>query len=325
MSFNWETRGGRLNTLVWPYRPNGRFQHLLDVYSGGRIKLDTTERLYGTVESILATGDGRVDMGNALIPWVSGTYPLFDFGSIAAFLGPTPDFASEWIDIIIDPRTKDIFEQYSRPEGFIFLGGTISLPNDGIWGNRAVSTLEDFSGLKARTSGVTQTLAMQLLGASPLTLPFGEIFEALRRGTVDAITTSLNFGTEQGLMDLCPYVSMWPITPGFGGMIAINADKFDSLPPDLQEALIKAGDQITMEAHGPAEQMSYIYPMWINSAGKTEIIVPEDAELNRAMAKAAEVADKWLEIVGPSGKDILRIAAEYATGPNHDTILSKVQ
>jgi TRAP-type C4-dicarboxylate transport system substrate-binding protein len=264
-------------------------------------------------------------MGNALIPWVSGTYPLFDFGSIAAFLGPTPDFAWEWSQALLDPRMKDVFEQYSRPEGFLFITGTVSLPNDGIWGNRPVRTLEEFDGLKTRTSGVTQTLALELLGASPLTLPFGEIFEALRRGTVDAITTSLNFGTEQGLMDICPYVSMWPITPGFGGMLAINAEKFDSLSPDLQEAIIKAGDQLIMESFTPIEQMSYIYPTWINSAGKTEIVTPEEAELNRGMAQTGGVADEWLDIVGPLGQDVLRIAADYATGPNRDIILSKVQ
>jgi len=80
-----------------------------------------------------------------------------------------------------------------------------------------------------------------------------------------------------------------------------------------------------MEAYGVAEQMSYIYPVWIKQAAKTEIVVPEEAELSRAMAKTAGVADKWLEIVGPYGKDVLRIAAEYATGPNADIIRSKVK
>jgi len=126
-------------------------------------------------------------------------------------------------------------------------------------------------------------------------------------------------------MDLCPYVSMWPITPGFGGMLAINAKKFDSLPADLQKAIRDAGDQLVMESFTPIEQMSYIYPTWIKSAAKTEIIVPEDAELSRAMAKTAGVADKWMELSGPLSKEVLKIAADYATGPNAQIIRDKVK
>jgi len=53
-----------------------------------------------------------------------------------------------------------------------------------------VATVDDFKGYKVRTSGLITTLAMKLMGASPLTIPTAEIMEALQRGTVDAIQTS---------------------------------------------------------------------------------------------------------------------------------------
>lgn len=303
------------------YRPGGRFEWWLTKLSEGRIKLDIKERLHGGTESVLAVGDGRIDMGIQLTPWSSGTYPLFDFGAIAAFMGASPEGSAEWAEAILDPRMREIFDKYSRQAGFVFLGATSSMANDGIWGTRALRKVEDFKGLKARTSGVTQTLAMSLLGASPLAMPVGEVFEALRRGTVDAITTSLSWGCEQGLLDICPYVSIWPVTPVFGAMLVVNADVFDALPADLQQALIKAGEHITHEGVYAHESIYFTYLRWIASA-PTEMIIPEKAELERGLGLLEGVVEKWLELSGPLGKDCLRIASEYATGPNRDLVLS---
>jgi TRAP-type C4-dicarboxylate transport system substrate-binding protein len=220
---------------------------------------------------------------------------------------------------------KAVLDEYTREAGFVILGGTISAPNSYEWSNKAIRTVADFSGVKARTSGLTQTLAVQALGGSPLTLSIGDIEVALSQGTVDAITTSIAFGFDRGMDDLVDYVSGdWGITPIFPSMIVANADAFDALDPWLQERLLAAGEELTQQATVVPAFGDIIYNKMFARV-KTQLITPEQGELAKAAALMGPVVEEWLEVVGPFGPEVLRIAAKHATGPARDIVLQAIQ
>jgi TRAP-type C4-dicarboxylate transport system substrate-binding protein len=58
--------------------------------------------------------------------------------------------------------------------------------------SRAVRTLEDLRGLKIRAPGAVQVSMLRALGAVPVTMPAGEIYDALERGVVDGLVTGLS-------------------------------------------------------------------------------------------------------------------------------------
>jgi len=324
LTFNWEGAYGRANCLVWPFRPGGRFEQLVTKHTDGLVKLDIKEKLYGIMESVYAIGDGRINMGTQSVPAATGTYPLFDFGGIPGFIADPPNGAYEWAAAFLDPRMMEIWDKYSKPAGFKILGSAVSIANNGIWSKKAVRTLEDFKGLKTRTSGRTQTSTLRALGGSPITLSMAEVEEALFRGTVDAVCTSISYGSERGLIDLVSHVSMWPVTPVFPQFVAINAKTWDKLDPFLQEGLLKAGAELTNEATMVVEQMAISYSLWIRSS-KCEMIIPEKSEVNKAMKLMQPVVNEWLKTAGPYGKDVLRIALDYATGPAVSVVAEAVK
>ena len=236
LSFNWEGAYGRANILVWPFRPGGRYEQLVTQHTNGGVKLDIKDKLFGLMDSAFAIGDGRVLMGTQSIPAASGTYPLLDFGGIPGLFSEMPNGATEYANALLDPNMMTAMDEYTRRAGFKVLGAAISLANNSLWGNKPIRTLADFKGVKSRASGRTQTSALRDLGGSPLTLSMAEIEQALSRGTVDAITTSKSFGAERGLTQIAKYVSIWPITPIFPQVIAIN---------------VKAGRSYARAAAGP--------------------------------------------------------------------------
>src|SRR5688572_1095041 len=67
LSFNWEGAYGRANILVWPFRPGGRYEQLVAQHTGGSVKLDIKDKLFGLMDSAFAIGDGRVMMGTQSI------------------------------------------------------------------------------------------------------------------------------------------------------------------------------------------------------------------------------------------------------------------
>jgi len=315
LSFNWEAAYGRANILVWPFRPGGRFEQLVTEHTHGTVKLDIKEKLFGLMDSAYAIGDGRVMMGTQSIPAASGTYPLLDFGGIPGFFSDMPSGATEYANALLDPKMMSVLEAYTRPAGFKVLGAAISLANNALWGNKAIKTLADFKGVKMRASGRTQTSALRDLGGSPLTLSMAEIEEALSRGTVDAIMTSKSFGAERGLTALSKYVSVWPITPIFPQVIAVNLKTWDRLAAPQKDGLLRASAELTREMPLALEQMDISYTLWIRSS-KTEIVVPDEAEVRKAMALMQPVVKEWFDTAGPHGKEVLRIASQYAKGPS---------
>lgn len=313
LTFNWEAAYGRANILVWPFRPGGRYEQLVTQHTNGTVKLDIKEKLFGLMDSAYAIGDGRVMMGTQSIPAASGTYPLLDFGGIPGFFSDMPNGATEYANALLDPKMMSVLEAYTRPAGFKVLGASISLANNALWGNKPVRTLADFKGVKMRASGRTQTTALRDLGGSPLTLSMAEIEEALSRGTVDAITTSKSFGAERGLTALSKYVSIWPITPIFPQVVAINLKAWDRLSPQQKEGLLRASAELTREMPLALEQMDISYTLWIRST-KTEMVMPDEAEVKKAMALMQPTVKEWLDTAGPHGKEVLAIASRYAKG-----------
>jgi TRAP-type C4-dicarboxylate transport system substrate-binding protein len=319
LSFNWEGAYGRANILVWPFRPGGRYETLVTQHTNGSVKLDIKEKLFGIMDSAYAIGDGRVQMGTQSIPAASGTYPLLDFGGIPGLFSAMPEGAVEYAAALTDPKMMAEVDAYTKSAGFKVLGAAISLANNALWGNKPIRTLADFKGVKMRASGRTQTAALRAVGGSPVTLSMAEIEEALSRGTVDAIMTSKSFGAERGLMPMAKYVSVWPITPIFAQFVAINLKAWDKLDARQKDGLMRASAQLTREFPVALEQMDISYTLWIRSA-KTELVIPDDAEVKRAMAQMQPVVKDWLETAGPHGKAVLRIAAQHAKGPSAEVI-----
>lgn len=319
LSFNWEAAYGRANILVWPFRPGGRFERLVNQHTGGSVRLDIKEKLFGLMDSAFAIGDGRVQAGTQSIPAASGTYPLLDYGGIPGLFSDMPEGAYEFAESFLDPKMMAIFDQYTQKAGFKVIGTAQSFANNSLWGNKPIRTLADFKGVKMRASGRTQTSALKALGGSPVTLSMAEIEEALSRGTVDAITTSKSFGAERGLTALCKFVSFWPITPIFPQFIAVNFNAWNKLSQQQKDGLMRAAAQLTREMPFGLEQIDITYNLWIRSS-KTEMINPDAAEVKKATDLMAPVVKEWIETAGPLARDCLRVAVQHAKGPALNTV-----
>jgi TRAP-type transport system periplasmic protein len=105
---------------------------------------------------------------------------------------------------------------------------------------RAVRVPDDVKGLKIRTTpNPSHILAFKLLGANPVPLPLGELYQALESGAVDAqehpiaITHSAKFYEVQKHLTMSRHA--YTAMP-----VVMNKAKFDGLSPELQKVLLDA-------------------------------------------------------------------------------------
>ncbi len=293
---------------TWTFYPYPRFQKLLEKNSGGRLILDTKMGLFPVNEVVHAVIAGRADIGWERIPWVAGTFPQWDY-ALPFFW----DNIFEYEAFLNDPRLIEIEKKTYGEKGLVKIADIAVEALDGIWAKKAVATIEDFKGFKIRTSGLITTMAMKLVGASPLTIPTAEIMEALQRGTVDAIQTSRGWALGFGLADVCTHVSFWRFQSVFGGMLVVNKAKFDALPADLKKILLATGREMQGQTAFGAKVEELEADVGLK-VSKLKVTQPSQAEINKARELVKPTVGKWLEIAGPHGKQILDIAAQYAGG-----------
>lgn len=293
---------------TWAFHPIPRFQKLLEERSGGRLILKTKVGLFPPREVIHAVIGGQVEMGFERTPWLSGTFPLWDLA--LPFLW---DDIYQYEAFINDPRMVEIDKKTYGEKGLVKITDVSIEALDGIFATKPLRTLDDFKGLKIRTAGLIPTLALQLMGAKPLTIGTTEILEAIQRGTVDAVQTSRGWGMGFGLPDVCSHVSIWRIQSVFPGMLIVNKKKFESLPPDLQKILIDTGKEMQGQIiyGGKVEELESEIGVKVS---RLELVKPDKAEVDKVRKLVKPVIKKWLELAGPQGKEVLDIAADYAGG-----------
>jgi len=115
-----------------------------------------------------------------------------------------------------------------------FLGGMTSAEQFG-WFADPVTGMDSFEGMKFRTAGIWGEMLNEA-GASVVTMPGGEVYEALQRGVIDAFEFSTpGVDWSAGFQELGAYVHGPGIhAPQAAFEVLINKDVWNSLPADLQ-------------------------------------------------------------------------------------------
>ena len=140
-------------------------------------------------------------------------------------------------------------------QNIVVLFNTSSPPYNILCADDRVETLEDVKGLKIRAVGSYGPLAAHL-GATPVNITYGEIFEAMQRGQIDCVLGSLAWMENYSLKDVTNYVLEAPFGSTRGlGLMTVNKDVWEGLPADQRKALLdNMGGMISGAVHGYLEQ-----------------------------------------------------------------------
>jgi len=104
---------------------------------------------------------------------------------------------------------------------------------------KAIVTPADLKGFKIRVPGIPMWISMfKALGASPTAIPFGELYSSLQTKVVDGQENPLALIQSAKLYEVQKFCSLTGHTWD-GHFIFGNAKKMQSLPKEVQEALVK--------------------------------------------------------------------------------------
>jgi TRAP-type C4-dicarboxylate transport system substrate-binding protein len=223
------------------------------------------QSLIALAESIEEKSDGRIEVrffGGGQLGDASTLYESVIEGNIDIILSDTGWFSEQHPDF-------DVLEAYylfkSKDHNLSVLNtpGSLSFFEDKILENPGLRTImyaggmerdiistfridsiEDLEGHTLRSRNVpTEMEWWRLLGARPVPVAFQEVYTAVQTGIVEGSQNSLDAMIRMRFVEVNNYIARTQHTIHLG-MVVMNNEKFESLPQNLQRAIMDAGREI---------------------------------------------------------------------------------
>jgi TRAP-type mannitol/chloroaromatic compound transport system substrate-binding protein len=193
---------------------------------------------FGVVDAIQ---NGTVEMAQTAPYYFTGKSPIFAFGCAVPF-GLTARQMDAWMEHGNGRKLMDAFyAQYNIKSRSAGNTGT----QMGGWYRKEIKSVADLKGLKMRLGGGLFGEAMQKLGVVPQNMPAGEVYQALEKGTLDAVEFVGPYDDEKlGFNKVAPFYYY----PGWwegGAELAffINTKAYAALSPEFQ-AIVDAATSV---------------------------------------------------------------------------------
>ena len=102
-------------------------------------------------------------------------------------------------------------------------------------GNKPIRSMEDMKGLKVRTSGNTVKI-VQVLNAAAISMPIPEVYDALRKKTVDCTLTGIDSLMLFKFAEVSKYTTKLP-SVGYSSInwLFMDKNKWESLPAEIRQ------------------------------------------------------------------------------------------
>ncbi len=268
-----------------------RFRELAASYTNGRVKVEVypNSQLYKDKEEMEALQMGAVQM---LAP------SLAKFGPLGV-----KEFEAFDLPFIFDDYTA----LHKVTQGPVGAGLLKKLEAKSILGlsywdngfkqmsaNKPLQTPEDFRGLKMRIqSSKVLDAQMRALGATPQTMAFSEVYQALQTGVVDGTENPPSNFYTQKMHEVQKHLVV--SNHGYlGYAVIVNKPFWDGLPADVRQQLEKAMKESTEYANQIARQENDNAVEAVRASGRTQITVLTPEE-RRTWKKAMIGVHKQME------------------------------
>jgi TRAP-type C4-dicarboxylate transport system substrate-binding protein len=245
--------------------------------SNNRVKIEIypAGQLYTDKDLDRALVSGAVDLGQAMANVLAGISPAMHILDFAMVFDDWDHFDRVYHKADGLKITDDEAREHNMKEVFLMPYGNTLGP---ITAKKKVTTHTDLKGLKVRAMGGNIALALQALGATPVFLSSGEVYQALQRGTIDGAVSGLTSMHERSWGEVTKYLWELYFCSTTSGHTVANLNSWNKLPPDIQKIMLDTGREL---------ELRY----------RKDVMIKENDDARAGLMK------KGVEIVVPSAKE----------------------
>ena len=285
---------------VYMNEPAKWFAQEVEKRSGGKIKI----RMFfgGTLgksnEILDLVAKGAVDMGSIVQGYFTSNLP---FAAMTNSL-PMTFFDGEAVmrtAIRLEATNPDQIAEYEANNVKPLIHRY--LPNYKLICTKPIRTVKDLEGTKIRTFGNYMPKMFAALKATPVNVLPVEMYEALKRGSMDCSYLTYPFFMVFKLYEVAPYV----IDVKFGGInaywLAVNKRKFDGMPQEVQDLLVQVGKEATEWGVAHTKEVDAASLEELKAQDGVQIVKFEEQQLLEETVP--DMIDEWIKEMAKLGKE----------------------
>ncbi|WP_028324507.1 TRAP transporter substrate-binding protein [Desulfatirhabdium butyrativorans] len=249
---------------------------LVKTFPGGTL-LGDKEMMDGVIA-------GQANIGNLCMAYQPGRFVVTN--ALGLHLGITSSRVGSLV--LWDLYTKYKPEEFAKVKVLTMF--TTAPAN--IMSTKPVRTLADIQGMDLRASGGAAEV-LKAWGANPVGMPMPATPEALQKGVVKGLISSLEVMKDFKFAEICKYVTMVN-TALYPFAVVMNMDTWKSLPPDVQKVM---DDLAVEQARWTGEYMDNHVTeamTWAKETQKVEVIELPAAEKANWDKKLEPLTEKWI-------------------------------
>ena len=278
--------------------------------SGGEIEITihySASLGYKCPQHMELVESGAVPLATVCADMLGGTEPVFLVTTLP-FMAEEPQHFRLLREAAL-PYMEKVYTNYNQKHIFMY-----SNTPAGIWAKKPITSADDLTNWKLRVWDKNGLDTFTNAGAAAVAMPWVDVLPALSTGTIEGVATAGEAGFRSKFNDYLSHFMTVNFAAGVGEA-TINLDTWNSLSPELQQAVQEAGDETTRFAFARMERLVNETYGEMRAAGMTVIEEFSDEFIDHLKAAGRPVVDSWLERMGADGEAILaeyqrRVAAE---------------
>jgi len=271
-------------------------------------------QLYKANATLSSVEDGITDIGWVFSFLEPAKLPLSQASSYAPFSTANPPVQLDVMSELFE--TNDAFRDEWESNNLKVLGFTGTDSYD-LYTSEPLEGFAALDGMKLSAPGVLGNW-LRGTGANAVDGALTTFYTDIQTGVSDGVL-SLALGVFPAkIYEVAPYITRVDMGVAFSGAIAINQDTWDSLPEEVQSAMVQAGEYYT-DAHGRdlLERHERMFDLMLEAGADqdppVQITAMSEADKEAWVSSMPNIAREWadgLEEKGVPARDFLRAYME---------------
>jgi len=285
-----------------------RWKKEIESRTKGKVKVRTFPggTLLGAKNIFDGVVSGAADVGNFAMSYQPGRFPVSE--AVDLPLGfPNAKVATL---TLYELMKKYQPKEFSKVKVITFF----TCPPTNFMTSTPIKTLADLKGMEIRSSG-TGADVLKRLGAIPVAMPQSETPEAIQKGVVKGMVSSLEVLKDFNYASYCPYATIGNLQVVTFAVV-MNKDRWESLPADVKKAIDDLSyDQAVWTAEYVDNHVKEALE-WSKKKYNHQVFELSEADMKKMNELLAPMVDEYIKKTKdlPAEqiiKDIKALKAEY--------------
>lgn len=241
-------------------------------------------------EMFSAVRDGLVPIGDMLLQQQTGDNALLGLQSLPYLIDTYEEQVA--FQEFYRPLLEEVFAENNQK-----LLYTVPWPQQQVFTKKEINSIDDFAGIKVRSSDSSATEIFRASGMTPVQLPWGEVIPSLATGAIDAVGTSSPSAVDGSFWEFLTHGYTTRHTWNLNA-VSVNLDSWNALTEEQQDAIAETAKRMEPEFWQSAQDTDALQLKTLAEHGMVNGDL-DDATRAELRSRAAPIREAEIQKMGP--------------------------